>query len=818
MPQAAPLAFAWVVVGAAELEGLAEFGVLAAGTLLSAGVSSQMAKVAKHTVDAGGLLVNTRSTEDRVRVIYGTRRVGGTLVFWGLSGTNHDDLWLVLDLGEGPCDSIAQVDGVDQIWFGDELWTTFGGNVTYTFHAGSTDQVVDTDLNAALPEWTDNRHHRCYIVFKLHFDPDYFQSLPTITVLLKGRTLYDIRTDTTAYSANPVLCRYDYMTSTRYGMAVPAEEIDLATFGAAANYCDAKLWECHYVLDGDIMADDVLDAIDVLYRGQQVWWNGKYYLRYADLNYETTAKELTDELVARDESGKLLLSMKQPSGLRKPDGYKVKYTDPVLGYVPDTVLVGETDGYIQEIDLSQSCTNRQHAAVVGTYLLERARLDRVIEGTFRDDCVELEPNDIVTGTFEALGITGQYLRVIDSTWLNDGKVQLTMIYESTNLYNDIYDIAEDEVYTCSMPKPYDAPPGVGNAVVTEEIYQYRLRSEIRLNISYDLPTGYPWLDYVDVWLSFDNITWTYLFPVTGRSFVLGPVEEGKIYYIRIKTVSIHGRRQDDVADYRIMHTVLGVSAIVPASLSSLDVIVSGNAVNMWATRIDTADVLLFEYRLGSTWNGAIFLASLSSPNFSLQGVKPGTHTFLCNVKGTNGFYGETPSSQNITLVDPPDGWSAQASQAFDYSSGTFSNAELVTYSGDPHLKCSHTAGILTGSWKSPVIDRLSSLRQLVYALAGIVITGAGTTWDDLVPSPDTWDDLDVSRTWEKIFQLSAGPSVAMNIYYGDTNPPTMVVGRMEILYAVLTARYYQLEIVITDPSDAVITLVEAPILKFCQAS
>lgn len=827
MPQAVPAVIAiggaWIASG---YSGFQAFAILAGSMVLSGAAShlinrSMMKSAVDSLTNADGLLVNTRSTEDRVRVIYGTRKVGGTFVYMGVAGEDNEDLWLVLSLAEGECEGVLQGAEVDQIFLGDKLWDTYGDKVSYWFHAGTPDQAADESLSAAIPEWTDPRKNRCYLVMKLSWDRDRFMGLPVITAILEGKKVYDFRDETWKHSSNPVLCRYDYMTNTRYGMGIPAAEIDIPSYAAAANYCDLKGWECNFVLDGEIEADDVLAAIDILYRGKPTWWNGKHYLRYADLNYETVVKDLTDEHVARDETGRYQIAMREPSGLRKPDGYKVQYVDPGKEYVTDSVPIGEKQGYIPELSLP-ACTSREHAAVIGIHELERARLDRVVEGLFRDDCLALEPGDLVTGTFSALGLSEQYFRVLDAGRGGDGMVPLTLLYESPALYNDEYDLVEDDVYVCTLPDPRAEPPGVGNVIVAEEAYTYRLRTEIRLKVSFDKPSGYPWLSHVEVWQSHDDSAWTYLFPVetpgaggTG-GFEVGPVEEGETYYLRIKTVSLHGRRQADNNDFKVMHKVAGIASIAPPSLVHLDAIVSGSAVNLWAVKLPLADIELYEYRLGLTWNGAIFLASMLSPNLSLQGVKPGTHTFLCNVRGTNGIYAATPRSQTITLIDPPDGWTWQATSTFNYTTGTHDNTEHTVYSEDDHLKCSHTDGVLAGTWTSPVIDRGSSARRLVYALAGIVLTGAGTTWGDIAPSPMTWAELGVSRTWRQIFELAAGPSLRMTLFYGDDNPPVHQVGRMEILNAVVTGRYFQIQVEITDPAPEIYTLLEELQLKFCQ--
>ena len=87
----------------------------------------------------------------------------------------------------------------------------------------------------------------------------------------------------------------------------------------------------------------------------------------------------------------------------------------------------------------------------------------------------------------------------------------------------------------------------------------------------------------------------------------------------------------------------------------------------------------------------------------------------------------------------------------------------------------------------------------------------------MAPSPTTWDDLNATtRTWVDLVELPSGPQVNMKMLYGDTSPPTSEVERMEILSTVVSGRYYQIEITITDPQPNVNALVENFTLKFAQ--
>jgi len=145
------------------------------------------------------------------------------------------------------------------------------------------------------------------------------------------------------------------------------------------------------------------------------------------------------------------------------------------------------------------------------------------------------------------------------------------------------------------------------------------------------------------------------------------------------------------------------------------------------------------------------------------------------------------------------------------------NTEHVTYDATDYLKCSHNWGVLTGVYTSDIFDLLASGRYMVYIDAPVVVTGVGTTWDDIIPSPDTWNNIDISnKTWSQIFELSAGPKVQISLLYGETSPPANEVKRLEILSTIVTGRYFQVKITIIDPSEAINALVKNFTMQLCQ--
>ncbi len=68
-----------------------------------------------------------------------------------------------------------------------------------------------------------------------------FTGVPSVSCVVKGRTVLDPRTSTTAWSDNPVLCARDYLTNATYGLGADSSKIDSTTWNALATVCDTTV-------------------------------------------------------------------------------------------------------------------------------------------------------------------------------------------------------------------------------------------------------------------------------------------------------------------------------------------------------------------------------------------------------------------------------------------------------------------------------------------------------------------------------------------------------------------------------------------------
>ena len=791
--------------------------------IISSGIQSMSygdPKRIAYNREMSGIKSNTKSTKEPLKIIYGMQRIGGNDVYGTTLGHHNKDLYLVQTLSEGVCEGIYN----SQIFIDDKIYTEFGDTVEYTFHDGSPTQTVDSTLHSADSNWTDPLRNTCYIMWKFTWDEDKYRNIPYREVILKGIKVYDFRDGTTGWSDNPVLCLYDFFTNERYGLGISSDKIDKTTWTNAANYCDTKGWKCNYVVNvASQNTWQILENFMNLFRGTITWFDGKFYLYYADLNQESSVMTIKDEHIVQGEDGKSLINLIQPSQFEKPDGLKVTFIDKDKQYTEDSVVLGENEGIIEEFYLP-GCTDRVLASKLGLSYLERMKYNRIITGTFRDDCINLSPHDIITLNSTSLAISDQKMRVVESVILPNGLVNLTLQYESEDIYDDDYDSAIEDTYSVDLPDPNEQVY-ISSPSVTEDVYYYRLRTFIKLNVSFTVPENEPWFKHVEAYVSTEGAEDS-KYQMIGKytsSFEIDPVEEGQEYWIKLVVVSIWGVKTPFADADKLYRKVTGISNTPPESLSYLTIIPGDNSIRLLSDKLDDPDIEIYEFRLGSQWSGGVFLASKRSPNETIMNIKPGTHTFTCNTKSTNGLYGTHPVSATVT-VQKPKGWSDYTTFTDDYISSPtgriFVNTEHYTYNSDDWLKCSHDStnysdstavtSFLQGKYWSREFDTgVAAQNYYVYFEADVTTIGAGTTWDDVL-NGGTWDDIQTSsRTWNEIFELEEAPKINVKIYWKEESTHDWsVIEHAEVLAGVVKARYFKVYIEIEDPSDAVNLLVE----------
>ena len=617
-----------------------------------------------------GRIVNGRSTQEILKLVYGEVLVGGNDVFIEADGQY---LWIVQTLSEGPCQGVSTDSKGDIIYFSGKRIQEYSGYESHYFMSGELNQSVEPHLHAALPTFVETMHGVSYIVFKLKYNPNKYYGIPTREVLLKGKMLYDFRYNTTVYSNNPVLELYDYLTNSVYGLSKEASEIELGSWSDAATYCDNKGYMCNIAFDSRDTAKTIIDTILSYFKGTIISNQGQLSLLYADTTEESPVMVINDSHLIQNEDGTVQMTISQPSVFDKIDGLIVSYTDPTNDYKPNELIIGEDVGVLEEMDLT-GINDKKIAGELATYYLERRQLDRTINVTLRDNAVQLLAHDLIMLTCSTMGIYNQLMRVTKTSIQSDGSVSVSLQYENDLLYNSSYDIKEaTDVYTCNLPDPYAEPSQVENVVFSEETYNLKDKTYNRLKISWEISESYPYIDRVEVWVSSDGENYTHYNTGTDGSF-FQPVEIGETWFFKFLPINIWKVKLADERASTWIYQVQGKTAAPLSSVQNFNILVAGDTLHLSWDKVPDQDVIGYEIRYGLVWEQSIPLFIVDATSKTIIGMKPGNHTFLIKAKDALNNYSEYVAEQVVSVIGPPN-YVEKSSTSYDFTSGTFSNTE-----------------------------------------------------------------------------------------------------------------------------------------------
>lgn len=230
-----------------------------------------------------GYQVTSRGARQDHQIIYGQTKVGGSIVFDAVSGENNKILHRIIAFAG------HEIEEFTTFYFNDEILTlttdTDGNGATYykptlatakdgttstrynnyvriyLKDGGSENSTAIQALIQAGVDWTQDHKLQgvAYAYFRLEFNADSFPNgVPNISCLIKGKKLYDPRSEATAWSDNPALCVRDYLTNSSYGLGEVSGSVDDTKVTTAADVCDYKIYDETPDVSDNIVATNVL--------------------------------------------------------------------------------------------------------------------------------------------------------------------------------------------------------------------------------------------------------------------------------------------------------------------------------------------------------------------------------------------------------------------------------------------------------------------------------------------------------------------------------------------------------------------------------
>lgn len=442
------------IIGAAVAIGAsaaAAAGWIATGVALAIGMTATV---------AGALLTKTPNTnfnaykgqQERKQVlraaaasrtvVYGTTVASGVMTFAEEQPGDQDEdelLHMALVVASHP------LEGIGDIWLGDDLVQTFEDYVTWEFH--NDRQTVDPFMKKNCPSWKEDMIGKgiAWLRISFKFNAEKFPSgLPNVKMLKRGRKIYDPRSGQTVFSDNAALVILDYF---RTYLKRKDEDINWDQFKEAANICDEYVpnadgsTEQRYRINGEFEVDEapskILDAMLQACGGELTYIAGKHGL-LVGAYYGPSTMTLDESCIAGD-----IKIVPETSYKERTNTITGTFIDPKQNYVeadfPPVVVkewVEKDSGEItQDMDF-RFVTSEYQAQRLANIVLRRKRVGRTIEIPCNMKGYKFRPGMYVKVTITQIGMKNVEMRVTKWSFNPKGGVDLTLRQDFLEMWDD----------------------------------------------------------------------------------------------------------------------------------------------------------------------------------------------------------------------------------------------------------------------------------------------------------------------------------------------------------------------------------------------
>ncbi len=460
------------------------------------------------------------------------------------------------------------------------------------------------------------------LAVKLVYNQDTFpQGIPNITVTLKGKKVFDPRTDTTAYSNNAALCIRDYLTDTTYGLGATAAEIDDDSFEEAADICDENVnlaaggTEKRYTINGAFSSaeqpKEVLSKMLTACAGKLSYAGGKWVLRVGA--YRSPSKTLDED----DIIGAIQM---QASQSRRDifNAVKGTYSEPASLYQPESFPPMTNATYESEdgeriykdiqFPFTTSAATCQRLAKID---LEKARQQITVNISCKLTAFELQPGDTVNLNFSRYGWTNKIFEVL--TWeyafadSDSGPTPMVnmMLRETADaVYTwSAEETAIDLAPNTNLPDPFTVnAPGL-TVSDTLQINAETIVTKLLANVTGDNT----FQNRYEVQAKQTTETeYVNLGQASGSLFELVGAIDGATYDVRARSINTLGVRSAWVEE---QHQVVGKTA-PPQNVSDFAVNIVNTEAHLTWTAVTDLDLSHYRIRHSRATTGAIYSDSI----------------------------------------------------------------------------------------------------------------------------------------------------------------------------------------------------------------
>ena len=614
----------------------------------------------QQDLNAKGVLVNKISANASIPIVYGTRKVGGNVVFLETSGTDNQYLYMAIILSEGEINDISSIFVNDnQVTFtgdiADNTQITVASSdsnfydstnseslITVEPHFGSDSQSASS-LLSTLSSWTSDHKLQglAYLAIRFSWNADKFGSLPTVNAVVQGKKVYNPNLDGTKtggsgshredtsstweYSDNPVYQLLDYLRNDRFGMGIPNSYFDsnYADWQTAGDVCDADitpysgasaidLMDSHTVVDTSKKA---IENVREFVKGCRAFLNfsgGKYKILVESSGSATIT--LTEDNIL----GGITVSSKNKNS--RYNRVIVNWINPDKNYQSDTAQfppVDETglasadqhatmktaDGGILlegRFDFPM-LTNPYQAQEMAEIILRRSRSSLDVSLKADATALELSIGDIVNITHATPSFSAKPFRVQGMSINADQTIGLQLSEHQDSYYTFGTQQEVATIPDTTLPNPFTVQPPA-SITLTDELIEYSEGTVItRLNILIGASTD----KFVQYYVVEAKLSTETNFKIIGQGTELNyemlNVIDDATYNVRCRAINSLGSSSSTITENR---KIVGATE-PPNDVTNFSVNMLGSSQMQlnWDANTDL-DISFYEIRYQNVTNNA----------------------------------------------------------------------------------------------------------------------------------------------------------------------------------------------------------------------
>ena len=569
-------------------------------------------------------------------------------------------------------------------------------------HLGSDTQQADADLVSEVSQWTTSHilSGIAYLYVKLKYDADVFpQGIPNISAEIKGKKVLDFRTGSTAFSKNPALVLYDYLSDTRFGLSVSTDQIDTTSFTTVANICDEDIslagggtedrYEANGIIYSNVEPMTAIDEITGSMLGILSYSNGKFIL--AGGKFISPSITLDED----DFRGGITIQTKQ-SRRNLFNTVKGIFTSPESNWQPSDYPMVTSSTFVSEdndetifgnIDLpfTISSTMAQRIAKV---VLFKNRQQMVIQAPMKLSAFKLQVGDTVTINNSRLGFSSKIFQVADWTFVSDETdVGVDLILQETSSSVFDWNAEESEFISDNTNLPTAETVSAPSVELSDIMRAYS--GIISTILVIKVASGQGTTNEVEI--EYRNTATDTEYTSLGRAktvgtsmrFELKDAEDGMTYEVRARSINAFNVASSYAT---ATHEVVGKTA-PPADVADFSVnIVNNLAVCSW-TANEELDLSHYIIRhtpaiTSQVYAGATIVANYISRATNQISLPAQTGTYMIKAVDVLGITSETSTKKIVIRNQIADDFNAVATTTESTGfSGTKTDTEVVTRDG-----------------------------------------------------------------------------------------------------------------------------------------